>query len=210
MPVEAHCDCAANTPTELDLVWATFAAASRMQRCDSGRLPAGTSDRRIHHRGTRNTKPRSTFGCLTLPSSPVTRLPPASSVAHQSRCIRWWTPAPMRIPDRASDTEGLRFITTESIRSRPEMAPVEAGRAACVWSTPRHLSSAFRHGRYVWTTQCSNCFRAANARVVTQWPRSARSFWGMTRLFTPSDFIFCSRPRRPVFAHQAAATPEQR
>jgi cyclohexanone monooxygenase len=62
----------------------------------------------------------------------------------------------------------------------------------------------------VWTTQCSNYFRAANGRVVTQWPRSARSFWGMTRLFTPSDFMFCSRPRRPVFAHQAAATPEQR
>ncbi|MGD1172375.1 flavin-containing monooxygenase [Mycobacterium seoulense] len=42
----------------------------------------------------------------------------------------------------------------------------------------------------VWTTQCSNYFRAANGRVVTQWPRSARSFWGMTRRFHPGDFRF--------------------
>ncbi|OBG99609.1 MULTISPECIES: NAD(P)/FAD-dependent oxidoreductase [unclassified Mycobacterium] len=42
----------------------------------------------------------------------------------------------------------------------------------------------------VWTTQCSNYFRAANGRVVTQWPRSARTFWGMTRRFEPADFSF--------------------
>ena len=42
----------------------------------------------------------------------------------------------------------------------------------------------------VWTTQCSNYFRAANGRVVTQWPRSARSFWGMTRSFKPADYTF--------------------
>ncbi len=42
----------------------------------------------------------------------------------------------------------------------------------------------------VWTTQCSNYFRAASGRVVTQWPRSARSFWGMTRRFKPTDFSF--------------------
>lgn len=42
----------------------------------------------------------------------------------------------------------------------------------------------------VWTTRCSNYFRAANGRVVTQWPRSARSFWGMTRRFKPADFRF--------------------
>ena len=30
----------------------------------------------------------------------------------------------------------------------------------------------------VWLTGCSNYFRAANGRVVTQWPRSARAFWG--------------------------------
>lgn len=42
----------------------------------------------------------------------------------------------------------------------------------------------------VWTTQCSNYFRAPNGRVVTQWPRSARSFWGMTRRFRPADFTF--------------------
>jgi cyclohexanone monooxygenase len=42
----------------------------------------------------------------------------------------------------------------------------------------------------VWTTQCSNYFRAPNGRVVTQWPRSARAFWGMTRRFRPADFRF--------------------
>ena len=42
----------------------------------------------------------------------------------------------------------------------------------------------------VWTTRCNNYFRAANGRVVTQWPRSARAFWGMTRRFKPADFTF--------------------
>ncbi|MBV8789624.1 MAG: NAD(P)/FAD-dependent oxidoreductase [Mycobacterium sp.] len=42
----------------------------------------------------------------------------------------------------------------------------------------------------VWTTQCSNYFRAPNGRVVTQWPRSARTFWEMTRRFKPADFRF--------------------
>lgn len=42
----------------------------------------------------------------------------------------------------------------------------------------------------VWTTQCSNYFRAPNGRVVTQWPRSARTFWSMTRRFRPADFSF--------------------
>ncbi|BBZ11184.1 flavin-containing monooxygenase [Mycobacterium branderi] len=42
----------------------------------------------------------------------------------------------------------------------------------------------------VWTTQCSNYFRAPNGRVVTQWPRSAGAFWGMTRRFKPADFTF--------------------
>ena len=51
----------------------------------------------------------------------------------------------------------------------------------------------------VWTTQCSNYFRAANGRVVTQWPRSARAFWGMTRRFKPADFTF-----EPVPAAQPA------
>ncbi len=44
----------------------------------------------------------------------------------------------------------------------------------------------------VWTTQCSNYFRSANGRVVTQWPRSARTFWGMTRRFKPADFSFAA------------------
>jgi cyclohexanone monooxygenase len=44
----------------------------------------------------------------------------------------------------------------------------------------------------VWTTQCSNYFRAANGRVVTQWPRSAKAFWGMTRRFDSADFTFAA------------------
>ncbi|OMC13597.1 NAD(P)/FAD-dependent oxidoreductase [Mycobacterium sp. SP-6446] len=47
----------------------------------------------------------------------------------------------------------------------------------------------------VWTTRCSNYFRAPNGRVVTQWPRSARSFWGMTRRFRPADFSFRAEAR---------------
>ncbi len=42
----------------------------------------------------------------------------------------------------------------------------------------------------VWLTRCSNYFRAANGRVVTQWPSSARAFWAMTRRFTASDYTF--------------------
>jgi cyclohexanone monooxygenase len=42
----------------------------------------------------------------------------------------------------------------------------------------------------VWLTLCHNYFRAANGRVVTQWPRSARAFWGMTRRFRASDYTF--------------------
>ena len=42
----------------------------------------------------------------------------------------------------------------------------------------------------VWLTRCSNYFRAANGRVVTQWPRSARDFWGLTRFFRPGDYTF--------------------
>ncbi|TAM68906.1 MAG: NAD(P)/FAD-dependent oxidoreductase [Mycobacterium sp.] len=55
----------------------------------------------------------------------------------------------------------------------------------------------------VWTTQCSNYFRAPNGRVVTQWPRSARTFWGMTRRFRPADFRF-EAPAIPVSAAAAA------
>lgn len=42
----------------------------------------------------------------------------------------------------------------------------------------------------VWTTRCSNYFRTANGRVVTQWPRSARAFWGMVRRFRGADYRF--------------------
>lgn len=45
------------------------------------------------------------------------------------------------------------------------------------------------HGT-VWTTRCSNYFRAANGRVVTQWPRSAGAFWAMTRRFRARDYFF--------------------
>lgn len=59
----------------------------------------------------------------------------------------------------------------------------------------------------VWLTRCSNYFRAANGRVVTQWPRSARAFWGMTRRFKPSDYAFDppTRPRRDAAATRTAA-----
>ena len=51
----------------------------------------------------------------------------------------------------------------------------------------------------VWTTRCSNYFRAPNGRVVTQWPRSARAFWAMTRRFRTADYAFT-----PVAAHEPA------
>ena len=46
----------------------------------------------------------------------------------------------------------------------------------------------------VWLTRCSNYFRAANGRVVTQWPRSALAFWGVTRRFRPADYTFDPAP----------------
>ncbi|MGE2712420.1 flavin-containing monooxygenase [Mycolicibacterium litorale] len=49
----------------------------------------------------------------------------------------------------------------------------------------------------VWTTRCSNYFRAANGRVVTQWPRSARAFWAMTRRFRAADYAFDPPPHVP-------------
>jgi cyclohexanone monooxygenase len=48
----------------------------------------------------------------------------------------------------------------------------------------------------VWLTRCSNYFRAPNGRVVTQWPRSARTFWAMTRRFRPSDYAFAPEHTR--------------
>lgn len=60
----------------------------------------------------------------------------------------------------------------------------------------------------VWLTRCSNYFRAANGRVVTQWPRSARAFWGMTRRFTASDYTFePARQDRAAAETRAAARP---
>jgi cyclohexanone monooxygenase len=56
----------------------------------------------------------------------------------------------------------------------------------------------------VWTTRCSNYFRAANRRVVTQWPRSARAFWTMTRKFRAADYTFES----PVSRHAVAEDRE--
>ncbi|MDT5180383.1 MAG: cyclohexanone monooxygenase [Mycobacterium sp.] len=56
----------------------------------------------------------------------------------------------------------------------------------------------------VWTTRCNSYFRAPNGRVVTQWPRSARDFWTMTRRFKPADYAFdppSARPDIRVDAH---------
>lgn len=55
----------------------------------------------------------------------------------------------------------------------------------------------------VWLTRCSNYFRAANGRVVTQWPRSARHFWGLTRRFNPADYRFDVPRARPSIHVQA-------
>ncbi|MET0900921.1 MAG: NAD(P)/FAD-dependent oxidoreductase [Mycobacterium sp.] len=59
----------------------------------------------------------------------------------------------------------------------------------------------------VWTTRCSNYFRTASGRVVTQWPRSARVFWQMTRRFKPADYTFevpVAAPIPDVRTHGAA------
>lgn len=56
----------------------------------------------------------------------------------------------------------------------------------------------------VWLTRCSNYFRAANGRVVTQWPRSARAFWGMTRRFRPSDYTFTAPVPEPGLAVESS------
>jgi cyclohexanone monooxygenase len=55
----------------------------------------------------------------------------------------------------------------------------------------------------VWLTRCSNYFRAPNGRVVTQWPRSARVFWGMTRRFRPADYSFEPLSGRPAVEAEA-------
>jgi cyclohexanone monooxygenase len=61
----------------------------------------------------------------------------------------------------------------------------------------------------VWTTRCSNYFRAANGRVVTQWPRSARVFWAMTRRLRLRDYTFEPEPDAAeplqLRSHSAAA-----
>jgi cyclohexanone monooxygenase len=57
----------------------------------------------------------------------------------------------------------------------------------------------------VWTTRCSNYFRAPNGRVVTQWPRSARAFWRMTRRFKPADYTFDPPASVPPTAVQTRA-----
>ena len=58
----------------------------------------------------------------------------------------------------------------------------------------------------VWLTRCSNYFRAANGRVVTQWPRSARAFWGMTRRFRPSEYTFAPPAREPALSVESHTT----
>ena len=59
---------------------------------------------------------------------------------------------------------------------------VHRGAARRRWPTSSPRSTAGCRAR-CGLTRCSNYFRAANGRVVTQWPRSARDFWGMTRRF---------------------------
>lgn len=61
----------------------------------------------------------------------------------------------------------------------------------------------------VWLTRCSNYFRAANGRVVTQWPRSARDFWLRTRWFRPADYTFEAPAARPVIEVGAQSTGQR-
>lgn len=61
----------------------------------------------------------------------------------------------------------------------------------------------------VWLTRCSNYFRAPNGRVVTQWPRSARDFWGLTRWFKPGEYTF-DAPSARSSIHVAAQTAVKR
>jgi cyclohexanone monooxygenase len=61
----------------------------------------------------------------------------------------------------------------------------------------------------VWTTRCNSYFRAPNGRVVTQWPRSARDFWTMTRRFRATDYAFdppADLPDITVEAHSVAGS----
>jgi cyclohexanone monooxygenase len=58
----------------------------------------------------------------------------------------------------------------------------------------------------VWLTRCSNYFRAPNGRVVTQWPRSARAFWGMTRRFRPAEYTFEPEARLRAVEVQSHST----
>jgi cyclohexanone monooxygenase len=61
----------------------------------------------------------------------------------------------------------------------------------------------------VWTTRCNSYFRAANGRVVTQWPRSARDFWSMTRRFRAAEYTFeppSARQDIHVEAHSEAGS----
>ena len=61
----------------------------------------------------------------------------------------------------------------------------------------------------VWLTRCSNYFRAPNGRVVTQWPRSARAFWGMTRRFRPSDYTFIAPDQEPGLVVESSTAGHQ-
>ena len=64
------------------------------------------------------------------------------------------------------------------------------------WRSSSPRSTAWMQGT-VWLTRCSNYFRAANGRVVTQWPRSARAFWDMTRRFKAKPTTPSLRRRPP-------------
>ncbi|MCV7057955.1 flavin-containing monooxygenase [Mycolicibacterium gilvum] len=61
----------------------------------------------------------------------------------------------------------------------------------------------------VWLTRCSNYFRAPNGRVVTQWPRSARDFWALTRWFRAGDYVFEAPSARETISVGAQAEAER-
>jgi cyclohexanone monooxygenase len=60
----------------------------------------------------------------------------------------------------------------------------------------------------VWLTRCSSYFRAPSGRVVTQWPRSARAFWSLTRRFRAADYTF-EPPADRLVPAQAGPTADR-
>ena len=88
-----------------------------------------------------------------------------------------------------------RYVVRALKYMRRKRQALRRGARRTPWRTSSRRSTEWMEGT-VWLTRCSNYFRAANGRVVTQWPRSARAFWGMTRRFKASEYTFDPPSRR--------------